>query len=337
MNYTYFVSEDSITLVNVSDGNQITVFKSDQRFDKFKDLIMVGEFETAENMDVKVAIQRFSKSYRTSSNFSVKIVDGVGFVDLNGKEYPLASPIIDRMVKMESEGFPADPLVKFLENLYRNPSATAVAELFLFLDQTGLPITTDGYFIAYKIVQDDYLDIYSKTIDNSVGKIVEMPRFSVDDQRHNTCSSGLHFCSKDYLAHYGTSNKENDRCVLVKINPADVVSIPSDYNNAKGRTCKYEVVGEMNEKDWREILSQRDYNDSPVVNEDGQDYDDPDEEYDYGDGFEYPEYGEKTIGDFFFNTKTKRWHNSETNNMVSRNTVIAATGTDLNTILNLEV
>jgi hypothetical protein len=31
---------------------------------------------------------------------------------------------------------------------------------------------------------------------------------------------------------------------LVKIDPADVVSIPSDYDNAKGRAWRYEVMGE---------------------------------------------------------------------------------------------
>jgi hypothetical protein len=33
--------------------------------------------------------------------------------------------------------------------------------------------------------------------------------------------------------------------VIVKINPRDVVSIPTDYNNAKGRACRYEVIGEV--------------------------------------------------------------------------------------------
>jgi hypothetical protein len=53
----------------------------------------------------------------------------------------------------------------------------------------------------------------------------------------------LHFCSQDYLPHFG--NGYDSRVVIVKINPADVVSIPSDYNNAKGRACRYEVVGEI--------------------------------------------------------------------------------------------
>ena len=33
--------------------------------------------------------------------------------------------------------------------------------------------------------------------------------------------------------------------MIVKINPRDVVSIPTDYNNAKGRACRYEVIGEV--------------------------------------------------------------------------------------------
>ena len=34
--------------------------------------------------------------------------------------------------------------------------------------------------------------------------------------------------------------------MIVKITPADVVSIPTDYNDAKGRACRYEVIGELN-------------------------------------------------------------------------------------------
>jgi hypothetical protein len=77
-------------------------------------------------------------------------------------------------------------------------------------------------------------------MDNSVGKIVEMERNSVDDNSSNTCSSGLHFCSQEYLSSFG-----GERTVIVKINPRDVVSIPNDYNNSKGRACRYEVIGEV--------------------------------------------------------------------------------------------
>ena len=149
--------------------------------------------------------------------------------------------------------------------MYDNPSKTAVDELYLFLEACELPITEDGHFIAYKIVKNDYKDIYSGTLDNSIGKTVSMPRNAVDDDRNRTCSAGLHFCSKDYLSHYGSGSRSNDRCILVKINPADVVSIPADYNNAKGRTWQYTVVGEVKDSDWRKTLSVEDYTTSAVV------------------------------------------------------------------------
>ena len=72
---------------------------------------------------------------------------------------------------------------------------------------------------------------------------VEMERNRVDDDKDNTCSKGLHFCSLDYLNHFG-----GERIVILKINPRDVVSIPNDYNDSKGRACRYEIVDEI-EKD----------------------------------------------------------------------------------------
>jgi hypothetical protein len=67
-----------------------------------------------------------------------------------------------------------------------------------------------------------------------------MARNKVDDNQNNTCSQGLHFCSEGYLKHFGGA-----RTVIVKINPRDVVSIPNDYNQTKGRACRYEVIGEV--------------------------------------------------------------------------------------------
>ena len=70
--------------------------------------------------------------------------------------------------------------------------------------------------------------------------LVYMDRNLVDEDKDRTCSVGLHFASFNYLQHFGGS-----RIVVVKINPKDVVAIPSDYNNSKGRTCCYEVIEEV--------------------------------------------------------------------------------------------
>jgi hypothetical protein len=170
---------------------------------------------------------------------------GAGNVSIQGetlfwKGKELNTGLSVRMITMLQEGFPIEPMVNFMENLYKNPSKRAVTELYGFLEKGNLPITPDGHFLAYKKVRVDYTDVHSGKFDNSVGQVVEMERHDVDDNKDNTCSTGLHFCSMSYLSSFG-----GDRTVIVKINPADVVSIPSDYNDAKGRTCRYEVIGEL--------------------------------------------------------------------------------------------
>jgi hypothetical protein len=68
-----------------------------------------------------------------------------------------------------------------------------------------------------------------------------VPRNCVDEDPDRTCSHGLHVCSFDYLPHFSHAN---GHVVVCKVNPADVVAIPRDYNNTKMRVCRYEVVGE---------------------------------------------------------------------------------------------
>jgi hypothetical protein len=174
---------------------------------------------------------------------------GQGNVSIQGDKFfwkgaEMHNALTTRMIQMLTEGFPIEPLVLFMENLMANPSRRAVTELYGFLEKNSLPITPEGHFLAYKKIRDDYKDIYSGTMDNSVGQILEMERNAVDDDKDRTCSSGLHFCSQSYLPHFGTG--EGNRVVILKINPRDVVSIPSDYDNAKGRACRYEVIGELN-------------------------------------------------------------------------------------------
>jgi hypothetical protein len=176
-------------------------------------------------------------------------------VTYNGEE--VAGVLVDRILSMLSEGFDIMPMVRFMENLYQNPADFARDELYLWLETSNLPITEDGYFLAYKNVRSDFKSIHGGQVDNSVGTIVSMPRNAVDDDRNRTCSAGLHFCSPSYLPHF--SHSYGGHTVLLKINPADVVSIPSDYDNAKGRAWKYEVLSVVGEdpqtKVWPSVVS----------------------------------------------------------------------------------
>lgn len=171
---------------------------------------------------------------------AVVVFDG-NTVTVDGK--PLHNSLTRRIIEFAQQGLPFDGLVKFLERLQQNPSFQSQTELYDFLEHKNLPITEDGHFLAYKAVGNDFLDLYSHSIDNSVGKVVEMKRAAVDDNRHQHCSKGLHCGALDYVTTYGSVGR--DRIVIVKVDPADAVSVPNDCSFMKLRVCKYEVVGEF--------------------------------------------------------------------------------------------
>jgi hypothetical protein len=163
--------------------------------------------------------------------------------------------LVTRILEMVSRGSAAvDGYIRFLDNLMMNPSKTAIDELYLFIEACDLPITPEGNFLAYKRVRGDFMDIHSNSIRNAIGDEPLMERNDVCDNREMTCSDGLHFCSYTYLPSYGGWTDQN-RVMVVEVNPANVVSIPSDYNNAKGRTWTYRVVGEIENWENTEITA----------------------------------------------------------------------------------
>jgi len=228
MSYPFVIQGNNITVVI---GNKPhTISKTHITYQKVVDAIKAGDWNTVkEVIDPKKVVLNYG-----ASNIAIQ------GDKLFWKGEELNGALATRMVTMLQEGFDVSPFVLFMENLMQNPSKRAVDELYGFLEKNNLPLTPDGYFLAYKKVRDNFMDVHSGTMDNSVGKIVEMERNRVDDNKDNTCSTSLHFCGMSYLGHFG-----GERTVIVKVNPADVVSIPSDYNGAKGRACRYEVIGEL--------------------------------------------------------------------------------------------
>ena len=230
MSYPFLIQGDNVVVV--IDNKPHTINKTHITYQKVVDAIKAGDWDAVkESIEPKKIVLNYGKG-----NVSIQ------GETLFWKGTELHTTLAIKMIDMLREGFPIEPMVMFMDNLYQNPSKRAVDELYGFLEKGNLPITPDGHFLAYKKVRANYLDVHSGTMDNSVGKIVEMERFNVDDNKDNTCSTGLHFCSKDYLNSFG-----GERTVIVKINPRDVVSIPSDYNATKGRACRYEVVGEIDQ------------------------------------------------------------------------------------------
>lgn len=257
--YPYIIQGSNISIF--IDG-KLHQFGSDHvSYNAIIEAIKAGDQDKVKTLvDAKQAILAFSKG-------SITIEGDV--VRWRGTE--MHGALSARMVSMFREGFDINPLVAFMENLLSNPSKQAVDEMYSFLEACDLPITPDGHFLAFKKVNGDYFDVHSRTVCNkpaakmsrmeqvkySIPQIggkknevsvvivngfttVSMPRNMVDDKRDNTCSEGLHFCSREYLKSFG-----GERIVVLKINPRDVVSIPADYNNSKGRCSVYQIVDEL--------------------------------------------------------------------------------------------
>ena len=264
LKYSQIVTSNYVSVMNLETGNVTKIQSNEPQFQKAVALIKEGRYAEVERLSAKNLVNDFTAK-TAGSDFTVRLDAGRVVYTWKGQpEKELHNAMTERVIRMAQEGYDVKPLVMFMTNLMNNPSKTSIDELYLFLEATGLPITSDGHFIAYKIVRDDYTSIHDGTFRNDVGTVVEMPRHEVDDNRNRTCSYGLHFCSKEYLNSYGSSNRGSDRLVLVKINPADVVSIPSDYNNAKGRAAKYEIWKDITEDGWRTKFNKSDYTDQPV-------------------------------------------------------------------------
>ena len=239
-NIPYIYSNDGNveTLIITLSGVPNVVDSSHQSFKEIKDgLNTLSVKEIRELLDIKKAV---AKQLKRFGNITVS-EDGVSY-----KGEAVHGLLADRMMQMLENGYNIAPWALFMENLQQNPAKHAVDELYLWLERSNMPITERGNFLAYKKVKEDYTSFHNNAdgtkFHNDIGTLCSMPRNKVDDNRNKTCSSGLHFCSWDYLpAYYGSSGK----VVLVEVNPAHVVSIPSDYNNAKGRAEAYLVVGEI--------------------------------------------------------------------------------------------
>ena len=246
-------------IVVVINNQPHTIYKTHVSYEKVKEAIRTVDWDVVKKI---IDPEKMVLNY------------GQGRVAIQGDKlfwdgHEMHNALSRRMIQMVQEDFPIEPLVLFMERLQSNPSFRAVNELYGFLEKNSLPITPDGCFLAYKKVRDDYMDVHSGTVSNkpaylftdeekaampltsgrkkevtvlidNVNTVVAMPRNMVNDDKNQTCSEGLHFCSKDYLGHFG-----GERIVILKINPRDVVSIPSDYNNSKGRACRYEIIGEL--------------------------------------------------------------------------------------------
>jgi hypothetical protein len=220
-------------LTVVVDGKQHTILASNPLFAS-----AVSAFQIKDLDALMLALDPSRKFLNLYAKYEqIEVKDGSVFVD--GET--ISSVVADRIINFLADGIDCLPIFKFITRLQLNPSKRAVDELYTFLEHKNLPYTESGTFLAYKAVRNDFTDKHTGKFFNGVGEVLSMPRNKVDDDKNVGCSYGFHAGTLKYASEFACGS---DKMVLVEIDPADVVSIPTDCEFQKLRTCRYKVVAE---------------------------------------------------------------------------------------------
>lgn len=244
----YIMSEDSVTVY--FNGLPDTIDKTHQNFDAVIKEIRNENWDAVEVLiNIPRGVERYSKG-------NIQIINSEFYF----KGHLLTDYLCDRIISMLDDGMNIDLMVAYFENLMENPDPRARADQFKWIEKGKMPITNDGYIVAYKKVRGDLKSYHNgkwvgdtfhpnQYYSHNIGDVCEMPRDKCNSNPNETCSDGLHFCSFSYLESYC-----GDKTVMLKIHPRDIVSIPTDYNFAKARCCRYEVLQVMDSKDVYDVL-----------------------------------------------------------------------------------
>ena len=266
----YNLSEDSITVF--WEGKPYTIRKDNANFQNVRQALLDARYDdVGKYLDIKKAVENFIEG-------DIEVKDEVVYY----KGYRLAGVVVDKLLEMLRAGMKdSAPLVNFIKNLQVNPSSNSVDQLYTFLGYKSLPISPDGKVLGYKGVQDDF---YSNTgnadtlvvqgsvndrhqIFNGIGETIEVARRSVDDNKDNHCSHGLHIGSFDYAESW---SGHSGKLLLVEFDPQDAVSVPDDCSFQKLRVCKYKVVADIS--DCKQELGKAVYVfNQPIYNEPSDD------------------------------------------------------------------
>lgn len=270
----YSITNNTVTVL--VDGELHTVHAEAETFERLKIALISGRFEEAADL-----IFPASKVIRWSQgNFEVE--DGV--VTYKGSRIP--QRLNDRIFSLVKTNQDPTAFCNFWERLQNNPSMRSVQQLYDFMDHENIPITPDGFILAYKSVTSSFRDHHTKRIDNSVGVVNEMPRNQISDDPNSPCSFGFHVGSYQYASTF----MGGEVILVCKVDPADVVCVPYDASSQKVRACKYEVLGVAVSPLQEGVVDPSNLNNffitppipAPVEEEeDYEDEEDDDDNYDY--------------------------------------------------------
>tara|TARA_R110000824_G_scaffold62141_1_gene164751 strand:+ start:2773 stop:3627 length:855 start_codon:yes stop_codon:yes gene_type:complete len=216
-------------------------------YDGLVECVRTGDAEAFTGLlEVGTVIENWSEG-----NFEFK--DGF----LHYEDEQVASQPTERIIQLIKSGWDHKPMLAYLDRLYQNVSNRAVMESYNWCSHKGLPITPDGHLVGYKGVavysgesttdkmgrplQDgDLVDKWTgSSFRNNIADECGMNRRKVSDDCTQGCASGLHVGTYDYASDWAGSG---GKVVLVKFDPADIVSVPTDCEHQKMRVSNYTVI-----------------------------------------------------------------------------------------------
>ncbi len=242
----YVPGRDPISVANDHPNHDEIVRRL--RADDLTDEELVALADISEG--VKIAFERIT----------TRVVVRNGAVYFDGDE--VHDSITDAIVRALEQDTDEDTwiaLALFLEKVAANPQAHSREQLYDWLAAHRFTLTPDGDIVAHKgmrVRDEGYVPSYGhgKVIVNGEpfdscherpvkpNDTVELPRSEVDHDPSSSCSVGLHVGTPEYAAQYGD-------VVLVRVNPRDVVSVPTDAGGEKVRVCRYTLIGPLDEID----------------------------------------------------------------------------------------
>lgn len=266
--FPFIISNDGVTVVIGTKSYDVDA--SNANYQALKDALRSQDWhKVSDTIDLATAI-------RTWANGAVQVTESEVFY--NGK--PLSNGLTNHILNMIRDGFDVTPLTNFLRKLMENPSFNSREQLYRFVDSNKITIHPDGDLILYKNVKrnadGNLVDVRTSVFSNNVGDKPSVDRPTVDDNPNNTCSFGLHVCSLRYLPSY-----LGDATVLVKVNPKNVVSVPTDYQDSKMRVSTYEVIG-LHEKGNTTEATDKSVYDLDVPFDPSDDWDNSNDPYEDG-------------------------------------------------------
>jgi hypothetical protein len=227
----------------INSAGNINVFIEDEVFqvnhrhpnyDQF-----VQAFQDSDAETFKRLYHEFEMRFYDTETHDIKEKINFSAESIEYRGQKITDPVMIKNIK--NYNTQCDAIKHFIDNMFLNPRPESVVQLASFLEHNNFPLTEDGCFLGYKAVKKNYMDIYSGTIDNSIGRTITMPRAKVTFDPKLACSAGLHVGTYSYATGYGGS----DAIILVvKVNPAHCVSVPNDHNAEKLRCSQYTVLGE---------------------------------------------------------------------------------------------